>query len=163
MTETILATLSLVIITIYLAVYVLSRGVPSSISATYYQTEARWLFPTVITLSGVLAWIPMLNYTPENFQFLAFLTCGAIVFVAASPAFKDEFVGKIHAGAASVLGLSAVTWCIIVAGVPYLAIAGLIIGLLRRKQFVFWLEVGILANIYLNLFIQLHICSSISA
>lgn len=49
----------------------------------------------------------MVNYTLESHQFLAiFIVAG--IFVAVSPAFKDEFEGKVNVGSAIILGVSAV-------------------------------------------------------
>lgn len=163
MTETILAIISFAIIAIYLIAYVITRGLPTSISVTYYHTESKFLFPAVIALSAALAWVPLIRVTPEKFQFLAFLICGSIIFVAASPAFKEELVGKVHTGASVVLGLAALAWIILTAGIPYATIVGVIIGLVRRRNFVFWLEVGLLLDIYVSLFVLLHICSSAGA
>lgn len=163
MTETILAFISFAIISIYLIAYVITRGLPTSISVTYYHTESKFLFPAVTALCAVLAWVPLIQVTPENIQFLAFLICGSIVFVAASPAFKDELVGKVHTGAAVILGLAALAWIIVASGIPYATILGVIIGVVLRRNFVFWLEGGILIDIYVNLFVLLHICSSVGA
>lgn len=163
MTETILAIISFAIIAIYLIAYVITRGLPTSISVTYYHTESKLLFPVVVALCAALAWVPLIRVTPENIQFLAFLICGSLVFVAASPAFKEDLVGKVHTGAAVTLGLAALAWIIVASGMPYATILGVIIGVILRRNFVFWLEAGILIDIYTNLFVLLHICSSAGA
>ncbi len=161
MTETILAIISFVVIAIYLIGYVISRGLPTSISVTYYHTESKFLFPAVIATCAAMAWLPLLSVTPADFQFLAFLICGAIIFVAASPAFKEELVGKVHTCSAVVLGIAALLWVIIVSGIPYASILGIVLGIIFRRNLVFWLEAGILIDIYVNLFVLLHICSSV--
>lgn len=163
MTNFILIAISMVIIFGYLILYSLHCGLPTSISETYYHTENKWLFPAVITVGAVLAWIPLVGITPETYQFLAFFICAAIIFVAASPAFKDEFIGKIHTWAAIILAVAAIAWITLVCGIPYIAILGVIVGLFNRKRFVFWLEVGILIDLYLHLLVLLHICSSAGA
>ena len=55
MTETILAIISFAIIAIYLIAYVITRGLPTSISETYYYTESKLLFPVVVALCAALA------------------------------------------------------------------------------------------------------------
>ena len=158
MLEIILVILSCVIMTLYVILHVLQWGFPSSISFTYYrsyQNVARWLFPAVLFTCGALAITPLLNHTPENYQFLAFFIVAAILFIAASPAYKDELVGKVHTGAALVLCAATIAWLILTNGIPWIAVGGAIIGLLRRKEFVFWLEVGLLANLYKELFVLL--------
>ncbi len=152
MTGIILVALSCFVITIYLAGYICSRGVPASISDTYYHNEKRWLFPVVLTVSAGLALVPILDITPESHQFLAFFIVAAILFVAASPAFKEEFVGKIHCGSAIVLGVAAVVWIALCAGVPWLSLLGLAVGLFNLRNIVFWIEAGILIDVYRCLF-----------
>ena len=159
MINIILISISIVIILWYLILYSLYCGLPTSISETYYNTENKWMFSTVISAGAVLSWIPLVEITPENYQFLSFFICAAITLIAASPAFKDKFIGKIHAGAAITLGIAAIAWIALVCGIPYIAILGVIVGLFNRKRFVFWLEVGILIDLYWNLLVLLHIYS----
>ena len=82
---------------------------------------------------------------------MAFFIVASILFVAAAPAFREELTDKVHSGAAIVLGLSALTWLILTSGVPYIAILGTLIGLADRRHFLFWLEVGLLYNLYASL------------
>jgi glycosyltransferase len=148
--------LSCIIMAAFLIAYIVRFGVPTSISATYYRTDAKWLMPVCTATAGVLTLVPLLKHTPEQYQFVAFFIVASILFVACAPAFREELEGKVHAGAAIVLGLSAVTWLTLTAGVPWLTIAGVAVGLLNRKCFVFWLEVGILSNLYLVLLLTCH-------
>jgi len=163
MTGIILVTLSCIVITIYLVGYICSRGVPTSISETFYHNERKWLFPVVLTVSAGLVLVPILDITPESYKFLAFFIIAAIFFVAASPAFKEEFVGRIHTWAASVLGAATLAWLILTIGIPYIAILGVSIGLFKRKKFVFWLEVGLLVDLYYNLIVLLCYCNPAGA
>jgi len=136
---------------LYLTAYILYWGIPCSISDTYYQTARKWLFPVCITFSGALALVPLLNITPESYQFVAFFIVAAALFVAAAPAFKEEMVDKIHATAAAMLGVCALVWLILTTGCPWIAIAGLCVAVLDRKHFLFWIEVGLLYNLYTSL------------
>ena len=150
--ELILIALSCGLMSLYLTAYMLHLGIPCSISDTYYQTERKWLFPVSTATSGVLALAPLLNITPERYQFVAFLIVVSILFVAAAPAFKEEITQLVHYGAASLLGLSATIWLILTTGVPYIAIVGLIIAIIDRRHFLFWIETGLLYNLYASLF-----------
>lgn len=150
--EHIAVIISGVIMVAYLYVAISHKGLPTSISDTYYQIGNKWLFSAVLIVAASLALAPLLNHTPESYQFLGFLIVCGIFFVAASPAFKDEFVGKVHVGSAVVLGAAAILWLVLTIGVPWLSIIGLIIGLLNLKNIVFWVEVGILVDVYLCLF-----------
>lgn len=151
MTLFILTCISAVIISVYLIGYIRNFGIPTSISDTYYHTVHKWQFPLILALSGGLELIPFIDVTPEHYKFLAFLSIAAIFFVAASPAFKEELVGKVHAGASILLGLAVLAWLILTSGVPYIAIAGTLVGVVAKKNYVFWLEVGLLTNLYCSL------------
>ncbi len=149
--ELIAVTLSCCIMSLYLTAYILNQGVPCSISDTYYRTERKWLFPVCTGVSGVLALVPLLNITPETYKFVAFLIVASILFVAAAPAFKEELTKQVHYGAALMLGLSATAWLILTTGVPYIAIAVAVIAMLDRRHFLFWIETGLLYNLYVSL------------
>lgn len=151
MLELIAVSVSCLIMTLYLTAYICAAGLPASISATYYRTRRKWLFPTAISLTGLCALVPLLNHTPESYQFVAFFIVAATLFVASAPAFKEEMVGKIHAGAASVLGVCAVTWLILTTGCPWVALAGLVVGAFDHKHFLFWVEVGLLYDLFVSL------------
>ena len=74
----------------------------------------------------------------------------------ASPAYREELTNHVHSGAAIILGLSALAWLILTSGVPYIAITATLIGLaLDRRNFVFWLEAGLLYNLYASLILIL--------
>lgn len=150
-TELICVTLSCVIITLYLTAYVIKVGLPDSISATYYRTEKKWVFPTAISLTGLCALVPLMNNTPENYQFVAFFIVAATLFVASAPAFREEIEGKVHSVGAIILGLSALAWLIAIGGCPWIAILGVCIAVLDYKHFLFWVEVGLLYNLFISL------------
>lgn len=142
---------------VYLFSFIGNNGVPSSISETYYRNNKRWLFSVVLIVAASLALVPILNYTPESYQFLGFFIVASIFFVAASPAFKDEFVGKVHCGSAIVLGVAAVVWIALSTGMPWLSLLGLVVGIFNLRNIVFWIEAGILIDVYRCLFHLLSI------
>lgn len=140
------------VMVVYLFAAIGNNGLPTSISETYYRIGNKWLFSVVLVVAASFALVPLLNHTPENYQFLGFFIVAGILFVAASPAFKDEFVGKIHVGSAITFGVSALVWLALTVGVPWLSILGLAVGICNRKNIVLWIEVGILTDIYRCLF-----------
>lgn len=155
--ESVAIVMSGFIMAVYLFSFIGNNGVPTSISATYYRNNKRWLFSAVLIVAASLALAPILNHTPDSYKFLGFFIVAGIFFVAASPAFKDEFVGKVHCGAATVLGVAAVIWITLTIGIPWLSLLGLAIGLLNLRNIVFWIEVGILIDVYRCLFYLLPI------
>lgn len=149
--ELIAVSVSCLIMTLYLTAYINSVGIPASISATYYKTEKKWIFPTVISLTGLCALVPLMNNTPENYQFVAFFIVAATLFVASAPAFKEEMIGKIHSVSAGVLGVCALAWLILTTGCPWIAVFGFCIAVLDHKHFLFWVEAGLLYNLFVDL------------
>lgn len=149
--DIICVTLSCLIMSSFLTAYILRFGVPTSISATYYRTDAKWLMPVCTATAGVLTLVPLLKHTPEQYQFVAFFIVAAALFVAAAPAFRDEMVGRVHGVSAAVLGLCALAWLILTTGCPWIAIIGLCVAVVDRKHFLFWFEVGVLYNLFLSL------------
>ena len=141
-------TASCLIMALYLTAYICNAGLPASLSATFYRTERKWLFPLTIATSGLLAMVPLLNHTPDRYRFVAFFIVAATLFVASAPAFRDEFTGRVHATAAAILGLSTLAWLILTIGWPWLALTGLCIALLDHPHFLLWLELGLLTNLY---------------
>ena len=144
-------TASCLIMALYLTAYICNAGLPASLSATFYRTERKWLFPLTIATSGLLAMVPLLNHTPDRYRFVAFFIVAATLFVASAPAFRDEFTGRVHATAAAILGLSTLAWLILTIGWPWLALAGTVIAVFDRRHFLFWIEVGLLYNLYASL------------
>ncbi len=154
--ELIAVSVSCVVMTLYLTAYINAIGIPASISAIYYKTERKWLFPACTATAGTLALVPLLNVTPDNYQFVAFFIVASILFVASAPAFREGMTNHVHSGAAIILGLSALAWLILTSGVPYIAITATLIGLaIDRRHFVFWLEAGLLYNLYASLILIL--------
>lgn len=151
-TEIILATVSCLIVSLYLTAYICHRGLPDSLSDTYYHNEKKWLFPAVTVTAGATAVIPLMETTTDSYRFVAFFIIAAIMFVAASPAFKETMVGEVHAISATVLGLAALIWLILTIGMPWLAAACAIAGVIDHKRFLFWIETGLLYNLYWGLF-----------
>lgn len=89
--------LALIIILLYIGIMIYkNKGVPDSISATYYILQNKYWFQFVMIFSGVLLLITLLNIIPSGIQFLAFLSCLGLILVGISPNFKEKFEGKIH-------------------------------------------------------------------
>ncbi len=147
----ILILVSCLVISGYLISYVCHCGLPASISATYYNTQHKWLLPVVLGAGIASAIVPFFDLTPDYWRFLVFFIVSGIMFIAAAPAFRQEFEGKVHSVAAIVAGLSSVVWLSVIAGIPFIAITGAIVAVIDWKHKTFWIEVGILLNLYVVL------------
>ena len=125
-------------------------GVPESLSNTFYLFKERkyWqrlLFPIMMLFMAFTlmpAWLEMSE--GSNFQFLAFLAAGGIMFTGAAPAFKDDKLeNKVHTGTA----ICSLLWIILVAKLWYFIILWFIIISFcavftnsYKNAYVYWLE-----------------------
>lgn len=99
--------ISLIIITTYVIMTIIQEGEPYSISATYFKLKHKYLFGLTMISSAALLMPAILERTPENYQFTAFLALVGMIMVGVAPNFKDEFENRIHmTGAVMCVGFS---------------------------------------------------------
>lgn len=166
---TYLIILSILVIAAYTAaVCIKQKGVPASISATFYKLEHKYWFMATMWLTAGLLMPAILEVSKPNTEFLAFIALVGMFLVGAAPNFKEESEGKVHtAGAVLCIVGSQVwiacnsAWCLFVwaAYVIYT-----IIGMTKHvsDSFVsdflwtkpmFFVEVTALMTVYLSCFI----------
>lgn len=102
--------LSLAIILTYVGVMVKRNGIPYSISDTYYSLEHKIWFGFSMIGTAALLMPSILDRTPENYQFLAFLMCAGLCFVGAAPNFRQGLDRPIHIIATTIAALSSQIW-----------------------------------------------------
>ena len=151
--------ISLVLIAAYI-VYAISvmRGIPWSVSDTYYQLDKRgrpkWLFQAAMIVPAFLLLPAWLDVSPVEIQFLAFLSGAGLIFVGAAPCFKLELEGKVHYIATGVCGVASSAW-ICLAGYwlfPLLLFASWIYLTYRYQRPMFWVECSLFLSVYLTVF-----------
>lgn len=129
--------------------------IPESISAIYYLLGKRgWIFQIVMVLMAVILFFPWIEKSDDSLQFLPFLSCGSLLFVAAAPAFRLRLDGMVHYASAIVCGVSAVLWMFLQGYGDmflYCLILALLFTLFCPKQYMFWLECGIVASLLLSI------------
>lgn len=125
--------------------------IPESISAIYYLLGKKgWIFQIAMVLIAVILFFPWMEKSDDNLQFLPFLSCGSLLFVASAPAFKLRLDGIVHYASAIVCGVSAILWMFFQGyGNTFLCcfVAALMITLFYPKQYMFWLECAIAISI----------------
>ena len=109
--HTILITVAAVLLTAYtVAMCVANRQIPSSLSSTVFFLPAKgaWLWTAVIA-AVVFALAPVLIGTAERCQFLAFLACAGLLFVAGCPLVPDkgDMAYRVHCASAILCAVSA--------------------------------------------------------
>lgn len=159
--------ISLLIIVGYTTtVCIKTKGLPYSISATYFSLKhklvfgacmcftAMFLFPVVWDLSTTFA-----------MRILAVAACIGLIGVGLAPDFKDEWINKIHCGSAALTLISSqlwvsctpAWWVLIPIWIAYLVYTGF--GIAKQKEGVFiyrfiqtkpmfWVEISALSVTY---------------
>lgn len=150
----VLVCLSAIMLTAYIATFLAFHGLPESVSDSYYQIKSKWMFSVIVALCGALILVPWLTYN-EEVQCLAFIAVASIMFIAASPAFKEGLTRNVHIGASVVMFASAILWEAFCGGIWIPLVVGIILALLMRKNAVFWLEIGLFSEIYISLILKL--------
>lgn len=164
----ILILLSLAIFLTYVGVMIKRNGIPYSISDTYYSLEHKMWFGFSMIATAVIVMPEILDRTPEEYQFVAFLMCAGLCFVGTAPNFKVSIDRPIHITATTIAGLSSQIW--IALTVPWLLLVWVVwlvyVGV-RLKQVwsgsfwnsfvkckpLFWAEIIAFGMIYLSLLI----------
>lgn len=131
-------------------------GVPVSLSSTYYALgSGKWLFPAAMGVTALTLYPAWISVSHEPTEGLAFGTCASLLFVAASPCFREELEGKVHYTSAAVCCICAVLWQICEGlwdVTLWCGVIGLMLTLQDRRNWCWWMECAVLASVYLNLF-----------
>lgn len=165
--------LSLLVIGLYTtAVCIKAKGVPNSISATFYALEHKWWFRFTMWTTPLLLMPAILELSKDNTEFLAFLALVGMFMVGSAPDYEnDPFQRKVHMIGAVICILFSQLWvgfnCWIVL-IPlwttYLMYTGSNIvikeeGSLRDKFMetkpMFWIEICSLTTIFITMIILL--------
>lgn len=158
---------SFVIYLVYNIISLCTHGTPNSLSNTYYlwndvKKGAGYAFCVALGLmAGLLlpAWLEI--GVGSYWQFLSFLTCGSLLFVAAAPNFKSVGIeSTVHTVAAIFSAICGMCWVIFVADLwaivllvlMYTLIVAVSQGSLKRC-YVYWLETIAFLSIYVALLI----------
>lgn len=158
---------SFVIYLVYNIISLYTHGVPHSLSNTYYlwndvKKGAGYAFCVTLGLmAGLLlpAWLEIGVGSP--WQFLSFLTCGSLLFVAAAPNFKSIGIeSTVHTAAAIFAAICGMCWVIFVADLWAIVLLVLMYTLIvavshgsLRSCYVYWLETIAFLSIYFALLI----------
>ena len=138
--------LNLTVFIIYNILIIRKFNIPESLSeTTYLMGNKYWVFPLICGLF-VFTILPIwLNIPPHNFNYIKFFSCGGLLFVGATPFFKQKFEGKIHYVAAIISLLGFISWFLL-NGLYIWVLIDLIIFIcsiliLNKKNFVYYGEV----------------------
>lgn len=153
-----------------------NKAVPSSLSVTYYILGASRdqeypegfnrlrasIFTFVLWAMLLLLIFPMMDMTPDNLRFLAFLCLASIGFVGAAPEFYDLDVFRIHTSSAVISAAAGIAWALSagaragIIGLLLAAAISLALALASRTLMssrTFWLEMTAFGTVYFTLFL----------
>lgn len=142
---------AVLVIVAYLAYTIFAfNRIPKSISDTYYQWSergAKYLFTAVMWTIVALLLPYWLVVSPNNLQFLPFLSMSGLGFVGGACAFKETLTDSVHYTSAGLWAGSALLYFILM-GNWTAVIAGGVFGLItcgatiirNTRHFTFWVE-----------------------
>lgn len=164
-----LVIISMLVIAAYTAaVCVKQKGVPASISATFYKLEHPYWFLATMWLTAGLLMPAILEISKPNTEFLAFLACAGMMLVGAAPNFKEETEGKIHTAGAILCIVGSQAWIAfnfawsllvwfvyVVYTVVMMAkhVSDSLVSDFLWTNPMFWIEIAALAATYVSIFI----------
>lgn len=148
--------MSLIFLAMYIVYAVRVCGVPWSLSDTYYQLKKRnrpaWLFQAAMIIPAMLLMPVWIECSSDDLQFLAFLSCGGLIFVGTAPLFKEEFQSKVHYTGTAISGLAAILW-LCLSGLWWLPLITMnaAVGIaIFKSRWMFWLEMAAFMGAYVG-------------
>lgn len=143
--------ISMTIFGMYIIGITLYRGVPDSISDSYYVLGENKLISSLFTWFCWLTAITLLPYWLDNGGgFLSFLACGALGFVGTAPLFKSH-QRDIHFGSAAACFVAAYLWLLLNSmTLFFISLVVLAIASFFKNR-MFWWEVIAFVSIYTSL------------
>lgn len=162
---TITATIAILTFCGFLALYISERGIPESLSYTYYGLGDRgWLFSAMMVIVGVCTMIPMIDITCDRYAFVPFLCGTSITFVGVASEYAQQVVTHVHCVSAIIAAIMAAVWCVLLQRCWYvLLLSGLLMLLLAyvsntadRRHKTFWMEMWAFSAAFLTLITRLY-------
>ncbi len=149
--------IAFVILVAYVATSIGFFGIPPSLSETFYlwgKYKLSWLFSVTMVVVAALTWLGLTQTLPEKYLWAAWLSVTGLIFVAATPCFKQEYQGKIHTTSAMLCAVAAVVLCCLLG--QYITLASSVVVFTiaclinKRKNLVFWAEMAAFFSLFVS-------------
>ena len=124
------------------------KSLVTCVSECWYHVKLTHYF--LLSLAALMVLLPMLDCTPDNWQFLAFIACAALAFVASAPSYLEKFEGKVHSASAILCAACAIAWAMAVVPIALIGCVLLIVAAFDRKHRLLWLELSAFASTYIG-------------
>lgn len=135
-------------------------GIPVSLSSTYYALGKNgWIFQVLLASSAGLLLPVWIESSGQGHEWMAFISCMGLLFVAAAPAFRMQMQGAVHYTSAAVCCIAAVCWQTAEGLWDVTLWFTLIFGtlcLMKRKQWCWWMESAVIGSVYFSLIRMLY-------
>ena len=151
-----------------LAVCLKFKGIPNSISATFYKLEHPYLFCATMWITAGFLMPAILDISKPGTEWMAFLGCAGMLMVGAAPNFIDDLEGNVHTAGAVLCLAGSQLWVafncpwVLLLWIGYIIYTiimmsvsvsyNFISNFLRTKP-MFWVEVTALVSTYLTILI----------
>lgn len=130
-------------------------GVPVSLSATYYEMDGDgWLFQLLLAATSASLLPVWLAFSTPGHEWMAFLSCASLLFVAAAPAFRLSLDGAVHYTSAVICCVCALLWQVLEGLWDVTLCFGFIGGMLTlmwRDKWCWWVECAVVGSVFANL------------
>ena len=123
------------------------KSLVTCVSECWYHI--KWAHYALLSLAALMM-LPMLDYTPDNWQFLAFFACAALLFVATAPSYLEKFEGRVHSASAILCAACAIAWAVAVVPVALIGCVLLIVAAFDKTHRLLWLELSAFATAYIG-------------
>lgn len=134
---------------------VLKKGLVTCVSECWYHL--RWLHYALLLMAAIVMMPVMISHTPDNWQFLAFLACGALAFVASAPAYLEKFEGRVHSASAITCAACAIAWAFAVIPAALIGCVLLTVAAFDKPHRLLWLELSAFATAYIGVIIMCNV------
>lgn len=107
-----LVILSMIVLAGYTAaVCIKTKGIPYSISATYYSLNHKLIFGACMTMTAMFLFPAVWELsTTFTMRLLSISACAGLIGVGLAPDFRDSWVNKIHCWSAALTLVSSQLW-----------------------------------------------------
>ena len=161
----ILTLLSIAWLVLYTCLTIKKLGIPKSLSATYYLLKPykkEKLFQATLIGMGILLLPAWINLSPDWWMFLAFLSCGSIMFVGAAAKYLRMEEKHVHVICAWVAGVASIAWSCLAYKLLWIVplvcmVAALVGAIVDKKHHTFWIEMGAFVSTFISLIVALFI------
>lgn len=124
------------------------KSLVTCVSECWYHI--KWTHYALLALAAMMMMPVMLICTPDNWQFLAFFACAALMFVATAPSYLERFEGRVHSASAIVCAACAIAWAVAVIPIALIGCSLLIAAAFDRRHRLLWLEMSAFATAYIG-------------